>query len=60
MFEKGSLGIAPTQNCTHFHKIVFVVAGGRFYSYYIHQGNISDKGRKVVRKKVKFCVYKKI
>ena len=26
-------------------KIGFVVAGGGFYSYYIHQGNISDKER---------------
>ena len=46
----GSLGIAPTRNCTHFLKIGFVVAGGGFYYYYILQGNKSDKERKVVRK----------
>ena len=50
----GSLGIAPTRNCTHFLKIGFVVAGGGFYSYYIHQGNKSDKERKIVRKKLSF------
>ena len=44
----GLLGIAPTLNCTHFLKIGCVVAGGGFYSYYIHQGNKSDKkGKKV-------------
>ena len=47
----GSLGIAPTRDCTHFSKIEFVFAGGGFYSYYIHQGNKSDKERKIVRKK---------
>ena len=31
----GSLGIASTQNSTHFPKVKFVVAGGGFYSYYI-------------------------
>ena len=46
----GSLGIAPTRNCTHFLKIGFVVAGGGFYSYYIQRGNKSDKERKIVRK----------
>ena len=33
----GSLDIAATQNCTHYLKIGFMVAGGGFYSYYIHQ-----------------------
>ena len=32
----GSRGIAPTQNCTHFLKIGFVIAGVGCYSYYIH------------------------
>ena len=36
----------------------FVVAGGGFYSYYIHQGNKSDKEN--CKKKVKFSAYKKI
>jgi hypothetical protein len=31
-----------------------VVAGGGFYYYYIHQGNKSDKERKIVRKKIGF------
>ena len=35
-------------------KIGFLVAGGGFYFYYIHQGNKSDKERKIVRQKVKF------
>ena len=39
-------GIAPT-----FFKIGYVVAGGGFYSYYIHQGNKSDKERKIIKKK---------
>ena len=55
----GSLGIAPTRNCTHFLKIGFVDAGGGFYFYYIHQGNKSDKDRKIVRKK-NILWYKKI
>ena len=50
----GSLGIAPTRNCTYFFKIGFVVAGGGFCFYYIHQGNKSDKERKIVRKKLTF------
>ena len=41
-------GIAPTLI------IVFVVAGGGFYSYYIHQGNKLDIERKIVRKKLSF------
>ena len=56
--KSGSHGIAPTRNCTHFLKIVFVVAGGGFYYYLIHQGNRSDKERKLVRKK--FYAYKRI
>ena len=58
--EYGSLGIAPIRNCTHFLKIEFVVAGaGRvfIFSYYIHQGNKSDKDRKIVSKNV-FCMKK--
>ena len=31
-----------------------MVAGGGFYSYYIHQGNKSDKKRKIVRKMLSF------
>ena len=54
----GSLGITPTQNCTHFLKIGFVVAGGGFYSYYIHKGSKSDKERKIVRKKLS-CMHTK-
>ena len=50
----GSLGIAPTRNCTHFLKIAFVVDRGGFYSYYIYQGNKSDKERKIVSKKLIF------
>ena len=50
----GSLGIAATRNYAHIPKIGFVVAGGGFYSYYIHQRNISDKERKIVRKKLSF------
>ena len=53
-FQSGSLGIAPTRNCTHFFKIRFVVTGGGFYSYYINQGNKSDKDSKIVRKKLGF------
>jgi hypothetical protein len=50
----GSLGIAPTRNCTHFLNTGFVVAGGGFNSYYIKEGNKSDKGRKIVRKNLSF------
>ena len=46
----GSLSIAPTWNCTHFLKIRLVVDWGGFYCYYIHQGNKSDKERKIVKK----------
>ena len=50
----GSLGIAPTRNFTHFPKIGIVVAGERFYSYYIHQKQKSGKEKKIVRKKLSF------
>ena len=39
-----------TWYCTNFLRIDFSVARGGFYSYYIHQGNKSDKDRKIVRK----------
>ena len=46
------LQISPTRNCTNFLIIGFVVAGGGFYSYYIHhQGNKSDKEMKIINKK---------
>ena len=38
----------------HYINRKIVVAGGGFYSYYIHQGNKSDKERKIVRKKLSF------
>ena len=44
------IGIAPTRNYTHFLKIGFAVAEGGFNSYYIQQGNKSDKERKIVKK----------
>ena len=56
--QEGTLGIAPTRNCTNFLKIGFVVARGGFYSYYIHQAKKLDKERKIVRKKC--YAYKKI
>ena len=49
-----SLEIAPT-----FLKTRFVVAGGGFYYYYIHQGNKSDKERKLLRKKLSFMHIKR-
>jgi hypothetical protein len=58
--HSGSIGIAPTHNCTHFLKIGFVVAWGGFYSYYIRQGNKIDKERQIVRQKFKFYAYKMI
>jgi hypothetical protein len=39
----GSLGIAPTRNCTYSLQIGLVVAGGGFYSYYTHQGKLEEK-----------------
>ena len=44
-----------TWYCTHFLKIGLVVAGSRFYSYYIHQGNKSDKEKEIVRKEI-LCI----
>ena len=42
-----------SRDCTHFLKIRFVVAGGRLYSYYIHQGIKSDNfSRKGLLKKI--------
>ena len=41
----GSLSIAP---------IGIVIARGRFYFYYIHQGNKTYKERKILRKKLSF------
>ena len=55
----GSLSIAPTRNCTHFLKIGLEVAGGGFYFCYIHQGNKSDKERKILRKKLSFMHIKR-
>ena len=55
----GSLGITTTRNCTHFLKIGFAIAGGGHYSYYIHQGNKSDKERKIARKKLSFMLTKR-
>ena len=37
-----------------------MVEGGGFYSYYIHQGNKSDKERKIVRKKLSFMHTKRL
>ena len=44
----GSLGISPKWKCTHFLKIGMANARGGFNSYFIHQGNKSDKERKIV------------
>ena len=54
---EGSLGIAPTRNCTHFLKIV--VAGGGFHSSYIHQGYKSDK-EKIFFLKLRFMHTKRL
>ena len=47
----GSLIIASTHNCTLFLKIGFMIAGGSFYSYYVHQDK-SDKESKIIIKKI--------
>ena len=47
-YWQGSISIAPTQDCTQFPNIGFVVTGGGLYLYYIHQGNKLDKERKIV------------
>ena len=42
-------------------KFLYKVCESYFYSYYIHQGNRSDKERKILRKKLSFMyIYKKI
>ena len=46
-------GIAPT-----FLKLDSWLPGAGFYSYYIHQGNKSDKERKIVRKNRVLCILK--
>ena len=52
----GSLGIAPTRNCTHFLKIGYVVARGGVFS---NKGiNQSKKGK--LEENIKFYAYKKI
>ena len=51
---------ANNRDCTHFLKIGFVVAGGRFYSYFIQQGNKLDKERKIAKKKLSFIHTKRI
>ena len=43
--NNSSLGIAPTRNCTHFLKIVFVFAGGGFLFLLYPPKNKSDKVR---------------
>ena len=54
-FVSHATGIYSGHLVLHQHgKIGFVVAGGGFYSYHIHQGNKSDKERKIVRKKFSF------
>ena len=52
-----TLHLQSKMNCTHFLKIGLVVAQGGFYVYYIHQGNTSDKERKLLEKKV-LCIQK--
>ena len=49
LYLLGSIGIAPTLDCTHFLEIGIVVAGGGFYSYYIHQDNKLDEERKILK-----------
>ena len=55
--NKNSANNRFTWYCTNtglhsFLKFGFVVAGGWFYSYYIHQGNKLDKERKIASKKL--------
>ena len=57
---ESSLGITSSRNCTHFLKIGFAVARGGLYFYYIHQGNKSDKERKIARKKLSFKLTKRL
>ena len=56
--SESSLGIAPTLDWTNFLKIEFVIASGGFYSFYLHQGNKSDKERKIVEKSKVLCIKK--
>ena len=42
----GSLGIATTRNCTHFHEIGFVVAGGGVFIHIISTKGINQKKEK--------------
>jgi hypothetical protein len=56
--NKGSQGIAPTRDLTCFLKILFLVAGGWFYSNYILQGYKTDKEWKILRKKLSFMYTK--
>ena len=54
----GSLGIAPTRNCT-FLNLDSWSPGAGFYFYTIHQRNKSDKERKIVRRKISFMLAKR-
>ena len=45
---------------THFFKIGFVVARGVFYFYYILQGNLSDKERRVLSIKKDLIIFLKM
>ena len=47
VFTLVHLVLHPREIAATFLKLFFVVAGGGFYSYYIHQGNKSDKERKL-------------
>ena len=55
----GSYDIEPTQDWTHFLKIVFGIAGGGFYSYYNLQCIKLYKRKKKFKKCNKFYAYKK-
>ena len=37
------MGIAPTRDCIHFLKDLFVVIGDVFYAYHIQQGKSQEK-----------------
>ena len=52
----GSLGIAPTWDCTHFLKIGFVVARGRFI-HIIFTNEINQIKKENCKKKIKFYAY---
>ena len=56
----GSHGIEPKRDLTHFLKIRFVVAGGRFYSYFKLQCIKLDKeNRFQEEEKNQFYAYRK-